>query len=101
MVVFSLGTIHEFAREYPPSTGPLNDWYSKTKKANWSNFTEIKQVFNSCDSIGKDRFVFNIGGNNYRLIAVIHFNIRTVYIRGIMTHKEYDRLNKDGTLTTI
>ncbi len=62
---------------------------------------EIKQVFNSCDFIGNDRFVFNIGGNNYRLIAVIHFNIRTVYIRGIMTHAEYDRQNKNGTLTTI
>jgi mRNA interferase HigB len=50
--------------------------------------------FNSVDALGNDRFVFDISGNHYRLVGLIHYNIRTIYIRGIFTHVEYDRLGK-------
>jgi len=65
----------------------------KEKLADWSTFNEIKQTFNSADFVGNDRYVFNIKGNKYRLVAVIHFDIRTVYIKFIGTHKEYDRID--------
>jgi mRNA interferase HigB len=93
MVTISKGAIQDFVKAHPPAVAPLNDWYYKTKEADWSNFTEMKQTFGSVDAIGNDRFVFNIGGNNYRLVSMIHFDIRTVYIRRILTHAEYSVKN--------
>ena len=101
MVVITKGAIHAFANKHAPALTPLNDWYAKTKKAEWRKFQDVKLTFNSVDFIGNDRYVFNIGGNNYRIIAMIHFDIRTLYIRAILTHQEYDRLYKAGRLTGL
>jgi mRNA interferase HigB len=64
----------------------------RTKLADWSDFNDLRQDFPSCDFVGNDRFVFNVKGNRYRLIAIIHFDIRTIYIRFIGTHAEYDKI---------
>ena len=53
----------------------------------------MKKSFNSVDSVGNDRYVFNIKGNHYRLIALILFKVRTVFIVFIGTHKEYDLID--------
>jgi len=101
MVIITKGTIHAFAQKYPGSAISLNDWFKKSARANWKNFAEVKTTFNTVDSIGEDRYVFDIGGNNFRLIAMGHFTIRTVYIRAILTHKEYDALSKSNKLTGL
>jgi mRNA interferase HigB len=101
MIVIALKAIKLFGKYYPLAVVPLNEWYKKTKEADWINFNEVKQTFNSCDAIGNDRYVFNIGGNNYRLIAMIHFKNRTLYIRDILTHAQYDEHNKKGTLQNL
>jgi mRNA interferase HigB len=63
------------------------------EKNDFANFNELRKVFNSVDSVGNDRYVFNIKGNHYRLIALSHFDIRTVYILFVGTHAKYDRIN--------
>ena len=68
---------------------PLEDWWKTVFEANWTNHAELKATYPSAD-IYKDCYVFNIAGNNYRLIAKVNFKWRMVYIRSIMTHKEYD-----------
>ena len=93
--------INDFARRNPLPASSLNDWYSKTRNADWNDLSEVKHVFNSCDYIGNDRYVFNISGNNYRLIAMIHFNRRTLYIRRILSHAEYDEFNNRCMLNTV
>jgi mRNA interferase HigB len=93
MVVISKSILVEFGLEHLDSIDPLNKWYEETKKVNWRNFSEMKKSFNSVDSVGNDRYVFNIKGNSYRLVAMIFFDIRTIYIRFIGTHKEYDRVD--------
>jgi len=93
MVVISYGTLREFYEEYPDSEDALNNWYRATLAADWSNFHEMKRLFNSVDAVGNDRFVFNIRGNNYRLVAMIFFDIRTVFIRFIGLHREYDKID--------
>ena len=50
-------------------------------------------MFNSVDAVGNDRFVFDIRGNNYRLVAMIFFDVRTVYMHFVGTHKEYDKID--------
>lgn len=96
MVVIAKGVINDFGELHNDSSAPLLDWYKRTKKANWSNFNELKQTFSATDYVGNDLYVFNIKGNKYRLIARIFFSIRTVFIRFIGTHAEYDEVNLGG-----
>jgi mRNA interferase HigB len=93
MVILIKRTLQEYAAMHSDITEPLNNWYVIAKKAQWKNFTEIKEAFNSVDTVGNDRFVFNIKGNKYRLVVLIHFDIRTIYIRFIGTHAEYDKID--------
>lgn len=93
MVIISKAIINTFANMHSDSETPLEDWYELTKQANWKNFHEMKTSFNSVDAVGNDRYVFNIKGNSYRLIALIIFKVRTVFILFIGTHKEYDKIN--------
>ncbi len=56
---------------------------------NFSNYAELRETFPSADQVGK-LTVFNIGGNNIRLIAAIHYNRKKIYIRAVLTHAEYN-----------
>jgi mRNA interferase HigB len=93
MVVISYGTLRAFFEMHPDSKEALNNWYRLTLSDDWSSFHEMKAMFGSVDAVGNDRFVFNIRGNHYRLIAMIFFDIRTVYIRFVGGHKEYDLID--------
>jgi len=99
MVVISYAIIRDFVKSNPQATDVMNNWYRVATKANWSNFHEIKRMFsNSVDAIGNDRFVFNIGGGNYRIIAIIFFDVRTMYIRFVGRHTGYDKLKNASTV---
>ena len=101
MVIISQRIINEFAKGYPLVAEPLNRWYKQTIAADWQSFSEVKKTFNTTDFAGNDRYVFDIVGNNYRLIAMIHFRKRTLYIRFIGTHMQYDQVCKRGLTKTI
>ena len=92
MEVIAKKAINEFIEKYPKSAKSMLDWYLKTKESHWTNFADIKGVFGATDSVGNGLYVFNIGGNKYRLIARIIFAARTVFIRFIGTHKDYDKV---------
>lgn len=92
-VIISKSTIREFSRAHAEASKPLDDWYEAVKGAEWRNFNEMRTMFNSVDAVGNDRYVFNIKGNAYRLIALIIFKVRTVFILFIGTHREYDRID--------
>ena len=74
---------------HPQYASSLDQWYRLSKKAEWRNFAEVRALFPSTDKVG-DVFVFDIGGNKLRLIAAIHFNTGRLFIRAVLTHKEYD-----------
>ena len=74
----------------PDCLTALDQWYRLTKRARWRNFAEVKACFPAVDKVG-DKFVFDIGGNKLRLIAAIHFNTGRVFVRAILTHREYDK----------
>jgi mRNA interferase HigB len=84
--------IKEFSEKHADAEMPLRFWYSVSSKKEWESFNDIKQDFNSVDYIGNHRFVFNIKGNSYRLIAIISFKAKKIYIRFIGTHAEYDKI---------
>ncbi|OQY47229.1 MAG: hypothetical protein B6242_05520 [Anaerolineaceae bacterium 4572_78] len=90
MHIITRKRIKDFTRTYPDSKTSLDNWYQIVKRTNYNSLAELKQHFSSADYV--DGFiVFNISGNKYRLITAIHFNRKKVYIRGILTHKEYDK----------
>ena len=93
MVIISKTILIEFGANHSESIEALNRWYEVSKQANWNSLNEIKKSFNSVDFVGNDRYVFNIKGNKYRLVAMIFFDIRTVFVRFIGTHAEYDKID--------
>ena len=98
MVIISKSILNKYGEGYPESKEALLNWYLKVKNGNWSNFHELKKSFNSIDAVGNNRYVFNIKGNSYRLIALISFNAQKVYIRFIGTHAAYDRIKDIKTI---
>lgn len=93
MVVISYGTLKIFYEKHPDAEEALNNWYRLALSGDWNQLADIKQVFNSVDYVGNDRFVFNIRGNKYRLVVMIFFNVRTIFIRFVRTHSEYDKID--------
>jgi len=93
LVIISKTIIREFGLKHADANDALNDWFAIVKDANWSNFSDMKKTFNSVDAVGDKRFVFNIKGNQYRLVAMVFFSVRTVYIKFIGTHSEYDKID--------
>lgn len=75
---------------HPNSESSLSSWYKIAKKATWQNIVEVRENYPHADLVG--RFVvFNIAGNNYRLIAEIYFDSQLMLIRHILTHSDYDK----------
>lgn len=75
------------------SRAALERWYEMAESADWKNFNDIKIDFPSTDYVGNQHYVFNIRGNNYRLVVVIKFMMGYVFVRFIGTHKEYDKID--------
>ena len=92
MRVIARSTLVTYYTKNPQSKIAQEDWYNKTKEAKWECFADIKKTFNSVDSVGNKRFVFNIKGNDYRLIVLIKFTVSHVLIRFVGTHEEYDKI---------
>lgn len=70
----------------------LKSWYAEAIKASWSKTSDIKAQFRNASFVG-DRVVFNIAGNKYRLVVFVKYVSRTIYIRFIGTHKQYDKID--------
>lgn len=93
MVIITRKTLQNYGTTHTNVIDALNSWYMRAKLADWSDFNDLRQDFPSCDFVGNDRFIFNIKGNKYRLITIIHFDIRIIYIRFIGTHAEYGKIS--------
>ena len=89
MRIIARSTLVEYYTRHPAAKTALEEWFTVTKSAQWNCFADIKKSFNSVDSVGNQRYVFNIKGNDYRLVVVIQFTPGRVYIRFVGTHAEY------------
>lgn len=93
MRIITHRTLVLFYQKHADAETAIEEWYKKTSAAEWETFADMKKSFNSVDAVGNQRFVFNIKGNEYRLIAIVKFRIKMVYIRFIGTHSEYDKID--------
>jgi mRNA interferase HigB len=71
----------------------LKSWYQEAKKSEWKNTNEIKKEYPTASILGDNSVVFNIKGNNYRLVVKINFQYQMMWVRFVGTHKEYDRID--------
>jgi mRNA interferase HigB len=90
MHIISKRALREFWEKNPNSKASLQSWFSNTKLANWSSFTEVRETFRHAD-IYSDCVVFDIGGNNFRLVTKIRYRRKRIYIRAVLFHKDYDK----------
>ncbi len=71
----------------------LDSWYETVTKAAWKNSAELKAQFGTASIVSSTRVVFNIKGNDYRLIVTVNYDYRAVRILWLGTHKEYDKID--------
>ena len=90
MELISNKALRDFAAIYPDADAPLRAFRSKVEKGHFANFAALRATFMGVDKVG-ERFVFNIGGNKYRLIASIAFSVQRLWIKAVLTHAEYDK----------
>ena len=93
MRIISIQKLKEYWERHGDAEIPLRDWYSKVGKAKWTNLNDIRKDFKSVDYVGNQKYVFNIRGNNHRLIAAIKFTPALVCVRFVGTHGEYDKVD--------
>jgi mRNA interferase HigB len=75
--------------------GQVETWYHEAKHALWTSPADVKAQYRSASIIGDNRVVFNIAGNKYRLIVRINYDSKTVFVRFIGTHQEYDKIDAE------
>lgn len=78
-----------FAKVHRLAGKPLQAWRKAIEAGDFTNFAELKAIMNATDRVG-DFYVFDIGGNKFRVIAAIHFNRQMLFVRHVFTHAEYD-----------
>jgi mRNA interferase HigB len=93
MRVIARKTLRIFWKKHPPAKGPLEAWFAEAARATWRGMADIKQHYATASIIDDERVVFNIGGNKYRLVVKIWFPGRTVWIKFIGTHRQYDDID--------
>lgn len=84
--------LRDFAKRHPRAKSALDSWRTAIKLSDSKNLAELKSIFGSADLVG-DKTVFNLGGNNFRLIAYVHYRAQIVYVKRVLTHAEYNRLD--------
>jgi mRNA interferase HigB len=89
VVVVGREKIVGFQKEHPASAAPLNRWIVIVEAAAWKTTADVRATFGSADFVA-GKVIFNIGGNKFRLMAAISFEVRIVSVEAVLTHKQYD-----------
>ena len=93
MRIISRKTLKDFWEQHADSRQPLRAWYADAKQADWKSPADIKNHYRNASFLSNNRIVFNIKGNQYRLVVAINYDIGIVYIRFVGTHQEYDKID--------
>jgi mRNA interferase HigB len=93
MRIIARKTLKTFWAVHRRAEKPLRAWFHEAKAAKWNNYKDIKKAFPSADVLPNKRVIFDIKGNDYRLVAKIHYNTGIVFIRFVGTHGDYDQID--------
>ena len=93
MRVIALRTLRAYWEQHPDVRPALEAWYHDVKRASWQTPMDIKRVYRNVSFVGNNRVVFNIKGNDYRIVVAIQYQHSIVYIRFVGSHREYDQID--------
>lgn len=93
MHIISFKMLREFWQKHSEAEKVLREWHTIVEHAEFRNFNHVREFFNSADYV-PPYTIFNIGGNNYRIVVVARYKFKKVYVQKVMTHREYDDWNK-------
>lgn len=93
MRIISRKALRLFGQRHPEAHAVLEAWYQDARQAHWQTPNDVKHVYRNASLIGRNRVVFNIKGNHYRLVVAINYTREIVYVRFIGTHQEYDKID--------
>ena len=97
MRIISRKVLREFWERHPDARQALQAWFADVKHADWSSPSEVKQTYRSASILPNNRVIFNIKGNQYRLVVAVNYAYGMVYIRFVGTHAQYDRIDAGMT----
>ena len=95
MRVVALRSLREFWQRHPDAERPLRAWHDEVSKAQWRTPADIKAQYRNASILAGRRVIFNIKGNEYRLVAAFAYNTGVVFVKFISTHAEYDRIDAE------
>ncbi len=98
MRVISRKRLRDFMVRYTDAGSSLDGWYALMRHQDFDSPHQVSAAFPGASFLGRGRTVFNIGGNKYRLVVDMRYDLGRVYVREVMTHADYDRRTAAGTL---
>ncbi|MEY4711873.1 MAG: hypothetical protein RIS88_1323 [Pseudomonadota bacterium] len=96
MRVIAVSTLRSFWEKHPDAEQPLKAWYEEAVTATWSQPADIKATYRNASVLKNRWVVFNIKGNDYRLIVAVAYKLQIVYVKFVGTHKEYNRVDAES-----
>lgn len=96
MWITSKAALAAFSEKHPEAKDRLSAWYKVIEACGANNFTELKSTFNTADYVPAKYTIFDVGGNAYRIVTVIHYDKQRLFIRAIYTHAEYDKWTRQN-----
>ncbi len=93
MRIIALKVLRDFWEQHPDAEQALRAWYHDARQADWRAPADIRNTYRNASLVGNDRVVFNIKGNDYRLVVAVAYQQGIVYIRYVGLHRDYDRVD--------
>ena len=93
MRIIALGTLRDFWVRHPDALEPLSAWYAIASRVRWSSPADVKAAYRNASFVAGNRVVFNIKGNDYRLVVAMRYDRQIGYVRFVGTHGQYDRID--------
>jgi mRNA interferase HigB len=98
MRIIARGTLRSFWERHAAAEQPLNAWYALMRRREFRSPNELKAEFGTVSLLADGHACFNVGGNKYRLVVHIRYDLGIIFVKRVLTHEEYDVLNAAGTL---
>lgn len=95
MHIVSLKRLRLFWEKHPDTEEPLRAWHAVARRAQWRTPVDIRADYGNASFVGNNRVVFNIKGNDYRLIVIVEYRMGRLFVRFVGTHAEYDRIDAE------
>ncbi len=95
MRIIALRTLREFWLRHPNAEQPLRAWYANAKRASWKSPADVKQSYRTASILPANRVVFDIKGNDYRLVVLIDYTYELIFVRFVGAHRDYDKIDAE------